>query len=239
MKKTITWIVLFAAAMGFMETAIVVYLRELYYPGGFDFPLVVIPNRIAVTEFWREFATIVMLVGAGIIAGHNRLSRFAYFILAFAIWDLFYYVFLYVLVQWPQSLFTWDILFLIPVPWVGPVLAPCIVSLQMAAFACAILLCDKKHEAPRITPSQWLLLISGVAVIIISFTTDYIDQVSYANGSGWSIFSKAQLFEELKTYVPKTFCWWLFWLGDGLCALGVLSFLRNKSPVVLNKPLKK
>ncbi|MBK6833902.1 MAG: hypothetical protein IPG89_06345 [Bacteroidetes bacterium] len=66
-----------------------------------------------------------MLVGAGIIAGKTRLTRFAYFIIAFAIWDIFYYVFLYVLLQWPESLFTWDILFLVPVPWTGPVIAPC------------------------------------------------------------------------------------------------------------------
>ena len=73
--------------MGFLETSVVVYLRELYYPKGFTFPLVIIPNKIAVVEFWREIATIVMLVGAGIIAGKTRLSRFAYFIIAFAIWD--------------------------------------------------------------------------------------------------------------------------------------------------------
>lgn len=92
-KKTLIWISLFAIAMGFLETSVVVYLRELYYPRGFKFPLVIIPNKIAVVEFWREIATIVMLVGAGIIAGKTRLSRFAYFIIAFAIWDIFYYCF--------------------------------------------------------------------------------------------------------------------------------------------------
>ncbi len=96
-KKKFIWISLFAIAMGFLETSVVVYLRELYYPEGFTFPLVIIPNKIAVVEFWREIATIIMLVGAGIIAGKTRLTRFAYFIIAFAIWDIFYYVFLYVL----------------------------------------------------------------------------------------------------------------------------------------------
>jgi hypothetical protein len=138
-KKTLLWISLFAIAMGFLETSVVVYLRELYYPEGFTFPLVIIPNKIAVVEFWREIATIIMLVGAGIIAGKTRLTRFAYFIIAFAIWDIFYYVFLYVLLQWPESLFTWDILFLVPVPWTGPVIAPCLVSLGMILFGLIII----------------------------------------------------------------------------------------------------
>ncbi|MCD6017866.1 MAG: hypothetical protein K0S53_987 [Bacteroidetes bacterium] len=226
-KKIIIWTILFAIAMGFMETAVVVYLRELYYPDGFKFPLTVIPNKVAVTEFWREIATIIMLVGTGIIAGKTKLTRFAYFIMAFAIWDIFYYVFLYVLIAWPQSLLTWDILFLVPVPWVGPVLAPCLVSLEMIVFAYCIIYFKEKDSRIKVSVSQWLLLISGVLVIIMSFTTDYIEQVSQSSVDNWNIFSESQLFEELKTYTPKEFCWWLFWVGDALCALGVLSFVKT------------
>lgn len=226
-KKLLLWITLFAIAMGFMESAVVVYLRELYYPNGFEFPLNIIPNKIAVTEFWRELATIIMLVGTGIVAGKTKLSRFAYFIIAFAIWDLFYYIFLYALINWPQSLFTWDILFLIPVPWVGPVLAPCIMALEMIVFGIFIIYYEEKYSNVKITGSQWLLLISGVIIIVISFTTDYIEQAYSSTNSTWHLFSESQLFEELKTYTPKTFCWWLFWLGDMLCALGVWSFIKN------------
>lgn len=225
--KILIWVILFSIAMGFMETAVVVYLRELYYPNGFGFPLSLIPNKIAVTEFCREAATIIMLVGIGYVAGKSKLTRFAYFLIAFAIWDIFYYVFLYVLLGWPQSLFTWDILFLIPVPWVGPVLAPCIVSLQMIFFGILIIHYKEKFPKIKITPSQWLLLLGGVLIIIISFTTDYIDQITKASETGWHIFSKSQLFEELKTYVPQTYNWWVFILGDALCALGVWSFIKN------------
>lgn len=228
-KKLIIWVILFSVAMGFLETSVVVYLRELYYPKGFEFPLNIIPNKIAVTEFWREVATIIMLVGTGVVAGKTKLSRFAYFIIAFAVWDLFYYVFLYVLLAWPQSLFTWDILFLIPVPWVGPVLAPCIVALQMLAFGCLIIYYEDKQGVVKMNASHWLLLISGVFIIILSFTTDYIEQINATTTSGWSVFSETQLFEELKTYVPQTFSWLLFWLGDALCALGVISFMKKQT----------
>ena len=104
--KKVLWLSLFAIAMGFMETAVVVYLRALYYPAGFTVPLVIIPNSIAITEFWREFATIIMLICIGFIYGKTKFSRFAYFIVAFAIWDIFYYLFLYVFLGWPQTLFS-------------------------------------------------------------------------------------------------------------------------------------
>src|ERR1044072_1842951 len=129
LPKTIAWISLFAISMGFLESSVVIYLRELYYPSGFQFPLQPIPMAIARVEFFRELATLIMLIGVGILSGKTRLQRFAYFVLAFGIWDLFYYLFLYLFIGWPQSLATWDILFLIPVPWVGPVWAPCLLCL--------------------------------------------------------------------------------------------------------------
>jgi hypothetical protein len=37
--KTIIWLAVFSMAMGYLESAVVVYLRKLYYPDGFKFPL--------------------------------------------------------------------------------------------------------------------------------------------------------------------------------------------------------
>src|ERR1700741_5341787 len=176
--KTLGWLTLFAIAMGFLETSVVVYLRKLYYPNGFGFPLIPIESSIAVTESWREAATVIMLLGAGILTGKDKLSRFAYFIYAFAIWDIFYYVFLKVLLNWPESLFTWDILFLIPVPWVGPVIAPCIVSLTMILLTGLVIYHQEKEKHVRISFMEWMLLIAGSIVTIISFMWDYIIYIS-------------------------------------------------------------
>ena len=93
LRKTLFWLTMFSIAMGYLETAIVVYIRKLYYPEGFTFPLVPISHDIAVTEFWREAATIIMLAGIGILSGKNASQRFVFFLYAFAIWDIFYYVF--------------------------------------------------------------------------------------------------------------------------------------------------
>ena len=112
--KKIIWIVLLSIAMAYLESAVVIYLREIYYPEGFAFPLTPIKTTIAITEFWREVATLVMLLGIGILTGKASAQRLAFFLLSFAIWDIFYYVFLYLTLGWPSSLLTWDLLFLIP-----------------------------------------------------------------------------------------------------------------------------
>ncbi len=119
------WVALYAIAMAAVESAVVVYLRALH--GGAE-PLSVllheIPDRLVAIEVGREAATLVMIVAVAAIAGSNVWERFLYFALAFGLWDIFYYVWLWVFIGWPPSLFTWDVLFLIPVPWLGPVLAP-------------------------------------------------------------------------------------------------------------------
>ena len=136
-------ITLFAVAMGFLESAVVVYLRELYYPEGFSFPLTNLADHILITELFREIATMVMLVTVSMLAARKWNIRFAWFIYMFAIWDIFYYIFLWLLIGWPESLLTWDILFMIPTTWVGPVIAPVINSLTMILLASLILLADR------------------------------------------------------------------------------------------------
>ena len=233
-KKTLLWISLFALAMGFLETSVVVYLREIYYPNGFQFPLVIIPNKIALVEFWREIATIIMLLGAGIIAGKTKLSRFAYFIIAFAVWDIFYYIFLYLLLQWPQSLFTWDILFLVPIPWTGPVIAPCIVSFGMIVFGVILIYFTEKNVKIKISFSNWLILLSGVLVILSSFMWDYVS-VTYHNHQGfWTINSHSNLFEEIKMYVPTKFNWLAFHAGTWICVGGMIISFRNFKKQITN-----
>ncbi|HEY4798398.1 MAG TPA: hypothetical protein VII99_04895, partial [Bacteroidia bacterium] len=155
MKRTFIWISLFSIAMGFLESAVVVYLRAIYYPRGFDFPLTNMNSLIAFTELGREAATIIMLAGIGIITGKNPTQRFAWFLYCFAIWDIFYYIFLKVLLNWPDSLFTWDILFLIPFPWVGPVICPCIISISMIALALLLIYFNEKNHLLKVNSREW------------------------------------------------------------------------------------
>ena len=170
----ILWLTLFSIAMGFLEAAVVLYLRALYYPQGFDFPLSIMDPKLVLVELLREAATVIMLLGIGILSGTNTNQRLANFIAAFAIWDIFYYVFLKLVLDWPASFFTWDILFLIPVPWVGPVLAPCIVSLTMLLMAYALHHRDGQNPTNRINLVEWVLILFGCAIIVGSWMTDYL-----------------------------------------------------------------
>ena len=123
-SRTILLVSVFAVAFALVESSVVVYLRLLYYPEGFAFPLKpALMSHVAV-EVSREVATIVMLAVVGLIAGRSRWQRFSYFMIAFGVWDIFYYVWLKIMLNWPASLLDWDVLFLIPVPWIGPVVAP-------------------------------------------------------------------------------------------------------------------
>ncbi len=125
----------YAAGMAWVESAVVYYLRtmldrlEPYQPR----PL---PEAggLGPAEFVREAATLVMLLMVGILAGRNWRSRLGYAVFAFGVWDILYYVFLNVMCDWPQSLMDWDLLFLIPLPWWGPVLAPVLIASLMVIW---------------------------------------------------------------------------------------------------------
>lgn len=220
----VAWASIFAVAMAFLESAVVVYLRKIYYPNGFQFPLVALDVPIAVTEIFREAATVVMLVAIGILTGRSRYEKFAFFLLCFAIWDIFYYVFLWLLLGWPESLLTWDILFLIPVMWIGPVVAPVILSLTMIGLATVIL----KYEIEKIHTLEWALLVVGSVVVMVSFTMDYTTVVVHEGG--WSsLFSTDAVSTSIRErYIPRTFPWWFFWIGEGVVVVSVARILRRR-----------
>ncbi len=189
--QMLLWVSIFGIAMAYMEAAIVVYLRMIFYPEGFDFPLSAAPSTTIFIELGREAATIVMLVAVGIICGRSKIERFAYLLLSFGIWDIMYYVWLWVQIGWPPSLFTWDILFLIPVPWVGPVIAPVLVSIAMIWAALLIIMREEKGRSPKFTHWAWWGEIAAGLIIIISFIYDAgnLSAGGYPNPFRWDIFA--------------------------------------------------
>lgn len=214
---------IFSIAMGYMESAIVVYLRALYYPDGFDFPLVPLDNHILVTELLREAATIIMLVIMGALTGRGFAQKFVYFLYCFAIWDIFYYIFLWLLIDWPASLLTWDILFLLPVPWIGPVLAPVILSLTMILLTMLVLNLHSKGYIVRFGALDWSLLITGSLVVIYSFTKDY-----FAIIGDTSTTDAQTMMDNLRNYIPQSYNWLIFMIGEVLILVDVvLIFLRK------------
>ena len=149
--KTVFALFLYAIAMALVESAVVVYLRELYYPGGFFIQsvadLAVMSPRILNVELWREAATILMLAAVGYLAFNDFRKRVAAFFLAFSIWDLAYYFFLYLFLRWPPSLTTFDVYFLIPWPWIGPAWFPLALFGLLTTGSLWFIIKSKNHES--------------------------------------------------------------------------------------------
>jgi len=173
-RTRLFWLSLFALAMAQLEATVVVYLRELFYPEGFAFPLVIVEGRIAAVEIGREAATLVMLVAIGVLAHRDAWRRYAAFLWTFGLWDVFYYLWLFVLDRgWPPSLLTWDVLFLIPLPWLGPVLAPVLIALVMMAAGVTIEVLRDRERPIRVRAWEWAVTVGVALALITLFCWDW------------------------------------------------------------------
>ena len=185
---------LFGVALAYIEAAVVVYLRAIFYPDGFTFPLSQgIPSQFRYyifVEIARETATLVVLFTIAHLIGTNFLTRLAWFLTLFAVWDIFYYVWLKVLLNWPGSFMEWDVLFLIPTTWAGPILAPIIISLTMLLIAVTILY--RQAKARPLSAGGFhltaFLLISIVLIVLFCYAGQHITDPDYNNYFSWPIF---------------------------------------------------
>lgn len=232
-RNKIIFLVLFSIAMGFLEASVVVYLRQLYYPGGFSFPLQIMAIEALSIEYLREFSTLVMLFSIAIIAGRKFYERFAYFLLCFGIWDIFYYVWLKVLLNWPESFLTWDILFLIPVVWVGPVLAPVLCALTMVVISASILSFQQKGYRVKMKLLEWILLSLGTFIILITFLWEYATLIIQGGFLSRIVtLATDPLFKQvIAEHVPTSFNWYLFMIGEGfiICCLIMFCWRTKRS----------
>jgi hypothetical protein len=206
-------VAIFALAMAWVESAVVYYLRSLihriepYQPnplpvaGGFGF-----------AEMVREAATMVMLSMVGILAGRNWRSRLGYAAIAFGVWDIFYYVFLKVMCGWPHSLLDWDILFLLPLPWWGPVLAPVSIALLMILWGTLVSSWQIERARDGSEWKVWGLNFFGVILALYLFMQD---SIRVAN----------QGVDALRNLLPQSFQWPLFCVALPLMAAPIFQVL--------------
>jgi hypothetical protein len=180
-------------AFAYIEASVVVYLRKIYYPDGFSFPVVIAQNSIMIVEVFRELATLIILWATATLAYTRVQSRVGAFMVLFGIWDIFYYLFLKLVLNWPQGLESWDILFLFPLPWVGPVWAPVVVSLGLVYSGSAILLRNGRGFFLDFDRKFIGIEFLAAAVIIISFLIP-----------GYAVIGQS---------VPNHFPYYLFWTG--------------------------
>ena len=202
-------VIAFAVAMAYLESAVVVYLqRALGMETGVLFPLrdPAGVGDLAAIEVGREAATLAMLAAVGWLAGRSPLERLAWTAVAFGTWDILYYAWLWVFVGWPPSLATWDLLFLIPVPWAGPVWSPVAVSVALIGFGLAAAARLRAGRPVRAGPAQLAAGIGGGVIVVAAFC--------------WN----APLLTE--GGVPTDFPWPIFAAGMALAAWGAATALR-------------
>ncbi len=202
-------VVLFAVAMAWMEAATVVYLRSLI--GRLEpFQARPLPSapELGAIELWREAATLLMLATVGWLAGQTWRSRFGHFALAFGVWDILYYVFLRLMCHWPRTLLDWDILFLLPLPWWGPVLSPILIAGLMIGGGTLLARFDSLQNP--LWPGRGPMVINGLGVILALylFMADAIRNL--AGGE-----------EAIRNTLPSPFNWPLFSMAWLLMAVPV------------------
>jgi len=202
------WLIvaIYAAAMAWVESAVVFYLRSMigriepYQPD--PLPLI---GGFARVELTREFATLVMIFSVGLLAGRTWRARLGYAAIAFGVWDIFYYVFLKVICGWPHSLLDWDILFLLPLPWWGPVLSPVLISLLMILWGTFASQFAPPSAHPAANWRVWVLNLGGMALALYVFMAD---SIAAAHGG----------LDALRMVLPEKFNWTLF--GIALFLMG-------------------
>ena len=178
-EKNILLVVIFAIAMAYLESAVVVYLRAMYGIEDLLRDINFETDIYTFIEIGREAATIVMLAIISLIAGSDPQKKLGYFFLSFGIWDIFYYIWLYVFIQWPKSLLEWDILFLIPLPWWGPVIAPILISILLISIG-FLLISEVKF---KVTALDWIVFGISIVVLLFTFTEDSIIEILSGTGN--------------------------------------------------------
>jgi hypothetical protein len=204
-------------------------VRELYYPEGFEFPLITLPPKIVFIELIRELTTLLMLGSVAWITGKAFVRRLSVFIFLFGIWDIIYYVALKLFLDWPDSLLTWDILFLIPITWTGPVLAPLICSVLMIVMA---VIFERFYIMNKLNHFKWkelFFIFGGAFIIFISFVYDFTFIILKGNflSDFFQLAEDKRFLDELTEYVPNKFQWTIFAIGLALIITGNFLIIKR------------
>jgi len=209
-------VVLYAAAMAYVESAVVLYLRTMVgHMDPYQPDPVTLPEGLVRAEMVREAATLIMLFAVGWLAGRTWRSRLGYTLVAFGVWDILYYVFLVPLSGWPRSLLDWDILFLLPLPWWGPVLAPVSIAVLMVVGGTLVSLFDRPERALWPGPWPWGVSLVGVVLAVYVFMADTIR----AAGGGA---------EAIRRVLPTQFNWPVFMVALLLLAAPIVDLCRQR-----------
>lgn len=198
--KKLLWVGLFAVAFAYVEATIVVYLRQMYGIHDLLRDIPAFDPKIAFVEVGREFSTLLMLLAVGWAAGRSLQTRLGFAFFAFGLWDIFYYIWLKLFINWPESLLAPDILFLLPLPWWGPVIGPVLIAVLMViGGSLAVITADRDYTV-RFSIYEGITLFGGILVMLYSFMENSLAALP----------ADAETLSQLR---PSTFNWPLYLFG--------------------------
>lgn len=197
--RNILLLTLFAIGMAQVEASLVVHLRSLYYPANplEIFPLNLLSPRDHAIELARELATVVMILSVALLTARGFTRVFAVFVFVFGLWDLFYYLWLKIMIGWPVSWLEWDVLYLIPWPWLGPWLAPVLIALLFVVWGCWILISPNEV---RFTRGTSVLFVVGSLLALTAFLLPAVTELLEGEAA-------------FREYQPDDFYWSLYTPG--------------------------
>jgi hypothetical protein len=208
-------VTVYAVAMAYVESAAVLYLRTIY--GGVD---PVGPRRsmfdplpdFVWIEIGREVATLLMLAMVGYLAGATLGGRVGAFAVAMGTWDIFYYVFLWLFAGWPPSPLAPDILFLIPLPWWGPVVSPVLLALVIVGAGSAAMARELGDGLSQLRQQDLLTITLGLGLCLVAFMSGALIALPDGLLTAFSVRG-------------APFPWPLFVLGIGVGSFGLVRWL--------------
>ena len=203
----LVWLTLFSIAMAYVEAALVVHLRTIYYADNplAIFPLAILSQRDLTIELTREVATLVMILSVALLSEKGFTRVFAAFVYVFGLWDTCYYLWLKLMIGWPQSWLEWDVLFLIPWPWFGPWITAALIALMFVVWGAWIL-----HQKTnlRFTWIPTTLITIGIALSLATFLLPGAHLLPGGTGA-------------FRNFEPTEFSWFLFGIGYLLMLAGL------------------
>lgn len=208
-RKKFVPILFFAIAMACIEAATVVYLRDVFGINDLMRDIPLYNPKIAPIELCRELATLVMLLTLGWAAGKSLQSRLSFALFAFGVWDIAYYIWLRVFVDWPTSLLDMDLLFLIPLPWWGPIITPMLIACLMIIWGMIAVIKEEKGRKIKMSWLEWGGAFLGVLIMLYSFMRDAIVIIPAS-------------YEQISAMRPTSFNWYIYFCGlllTGYCIL--------------------
>lgn len=213
-RRNLFWLTLFAIAMAHVEASLVIYLRNLYYPENplSLFPIVPLSHRHLLIEIVRELATIVMLLSVSMLSARGPIRVFASFVYLFGTWDLLYYLWLKLMIGWPVDWLEWDVLFLLPWPWLAPWITAASIAMLFSIWGGWVLLATPRMGFTR---TALALFSAGALLALAAFLLPALPLLPEGE-------------EAMRNFVPNGFAWVLYLPGLLMMTAGLWHVARPR-----------